>query len=107
MKELGITPVGLVLALERRTAQLTQITAKLGPRGSFDNLGKGEKAQLGIFWKEEREIRQQLSHWPRSKLDRLIPRLTALHQNLLANSQAAELLLAQDLAQIARFAAKR
>lgn len=107
MKELGLNPVGLLLALERRAAQLTQITAKMGPRGSFDNLGKGEKAQLGIFWKEEREIRQQLSHWSAVKLDRLIPRLTALHQSLLANSQAAELLLAQDLSQIARFAAKR
>jgi len=107
MKELGLNPVGLLLAIERRAGQLTQITAKLGARGSFDNLGKGEKAQLGIFWKEEREIRQQLSRWPRAKLDRLIPRLTALHQSLLANSQAAELLLAQDLTQIARFAAKR
>ena len=107
MKELGLNPVGLLLAIERRTSQLTQIVAKLGPRGSFDNLGKGEKAQLGIFWKEEREIRQQLSRWPGPKLDRLIPRLTALHQNLLANSQVAELLLAQDLTQIARFAAKR
>lgn len=107
MKELGLNPVGLLLALERRAAQLTQITAKLGPRGNFDNLGKGEKAQLGIFWKEEREIRQQLSRWPRVKLDRLIPRLTTLHQSLLANSQTAELLLAQDLTEIARFAAKR
>ena len=107
MKELGLNPVGLLLALERRTSQLTQITAKLGPRGNFDQLGKGEKAQLGIFWKEEREIRQQLSRWPRAKLDRLIPRLTTLHQSLLANSQAAELLLAQNLAEIARFAAKR
>lgn len=107
MKELSINPVGLLLALERRATQLTQITAKLGNRGNFDQLGKGEKAQLGIFWKEEREIRQQLGRWPRVKLDRLIPRLMALHQSLLSNSQAAELLLAQDLTQIARFAAKR
>lgn len=107
MKELGLNPVGLLLALERRTAQLAQIAAKIGPRGSFDNLGKGEKAQLGIFWKEEREIRGQLSRWHRRKLDRLIPRLVALHQTLLSNSQAAELLLAQDLAEITRFAAKR
>lgn len=107
IRELGLNPVGLLLALERRATQLTLITARLGPRGSFDNLGKGEKAQLGIFWKEEREIRQQLGRWPGVKLDRLIPRLTALHQSLLSNSQAAELLLAQDLTQMARFAAKR
>ncbi len=107
MKELGLNPVGLLLALERRAAQLVQITAKLGPRGSIDNLGRGEKAQLGIFWKEEREIRQQLGAWQKRKLDRLVPRLVALHRSLLVNSQAAELLLAQDLTEIARFAAKR
>ena len=107
MKELGLNPVGLLLALERRATQLAHIAAKLGPRGSFDNLGRGEKAQLGIFWKEEREIRQQLGAWPQKKLDRLIPRLIALHRSLLSNSQAAELLLAQDLTEMARFAAKR
>jgi len=107
MRELGLNPVGLLLALERRAAQLAQISAKLGPRGSLDTLGKGEKAQLGIFWREERDIRQQLGRWGRRKLDRLIPRLIELHRTLLANSQAAELLLAQDLAQIARFAARR
>lgn len=107
MRELGLNPVGLLLALERRAAQLAQITARLGPRGSFDNLSKGEKAQLGIFWKEERDIRQQLSRWHRKKLDRLIPRLIGLHRRLLSNSQAAELFLAQDLAEIARFATKR
>ncbi|MBV7265384.1 DNA polymerase III subunit delta [Erythrobacter ani] len=107
MRELGLNPVGLLLALERRAAQLAQILAKLGPRGSFDNLSKGEKAQLGIFWKEERDIRQQLARWHRSKLDRLIPRLVRLHRSLLANSQSAEILLAQDLAEIARFAMKR
>ncbi len=107
MRELGLNPVGLLLALERRAAQLAQITAKLGPRGSLDNLGKGEKAQLGIFWREERDIRQQLGRWSSKKLDRLIPRLIELHRTLLSNSQSAELLLAQDLAQITRFAAKR
>lgn len=115
MRELGMNPVGLLLALERRAAQLAQITAKLGPRGNFEGLSKGEKAQLGIFWREERDIRMQLGRWniPERrgsrvrKLDRLIPRLVDLHRALLTNSQAAELLLAQDLAEIARFAARR
>ncbi|MEO0419358.1 MAG: DNA polymerase III subunit delta [Pseudomonadota bacterium] len=107
MRELGLNPVGLLLAIERRASQIAQITAKLGPRGSLDNLSRGEKAQLGIFWKEERDIRTQLARWPRRKLDRLIPRLIALHRNLLANSQAAETLLAQELAEITRFAARR
>ena len=107
MRELGLNPVGLLLAVERRATQLAQITAKLGPRGRLDNLGRGEKAQLGIFWKEERDIRSQIARWPKRKLERLIPRLIALHRNLLANSQSAETMLAQELAEIARFAARR
>ncbi|MGB7372452.1 DNA polymerase III subunit delta [Erythrobacter sp.] len=107
MKELGMNPVGLCLALERRAAQLATIQARLAGGGSFDRLSKGEKAQLGVFWKEEDAIRQQLRQWKPADLDRLIGRLVALHRALLKNSQAAQLLLAHDLAAIARFAAKR
>ncbi|MEO0589525.1 MAG: DNA polymerase III subunit delta [Pseudomonadota bacterium] len=107
MRELSLNPVGLLLAIERRATQLAQITARLGPRGSLDNLNKGEKAQLGIFWREERDIRQQVARWNRRKLERLIPRLVALHRKLLANSQSAETLLAQELAEITRFASRR
>ncbi|WP_086618142.1 DNA polymerase III subunit delta [Erythrobacter tepidarius] len=115
MRELGLNPVGLVLALQRRAAQLAQIMAHLGPRGSLDQLDKGAELRLGIFFKEKRNIRVQYDRWRQparpggqdTRLDRLIPRLIALHRTLLANSQAAELLLAQELAEIARFAAKR
>jgi len=115
LRELGLNPVGVALALERRAAQLAQIAAHLGPRGNFDRLDKGQQARLGIFWKEERDIRRQYERWaqpatrgaPELRLHRLIGRLTQLHRTLLANSQAAELLLAQELAEIARFAAKR
>jgi DNA polymerase-3 subunit delta len=115
MRELGLNPVGLALALERRAAVLAQIMAYIGPRGSIDRLDRGEQARLGIFFKEARDIRTQFDRWRQpaqrggreTRLDRLIPRLTALHRSLLANSQAAELLLAQELAEIARFAAKR
>lgn len=115
MRELGLNPVGLALALERRAAQLAQIMAHLGPRGSFDRIDKGAEMRLGIFFKEKRDIRNQYDRWRQpaargaleTRLDRLIPRLTELHRTLLANSQAAELLLAQELAEIARYAARR
>lgn len=115
MRELGLNPVGVALALERRAAQLAQIAARIGPGGKIQSLGPGEKMSLGIFFREERAIIQQFERWtaPASRgsqatrLDRLIGRLVALHRTLLANSQAAELLLAQELAEIARFAAKR
>ena len=78
----------------------------LGTRRLVD-LDKGEKAQLGVFWKEERELNEQLQRWPAGKLDRLTLRLVELHRALLANSQAAELLLAEGLTRITRFAAAR
>ena len=107
MREHGMNPVGLLLAIERRAAQLVQIAAKLGPRGSFDRLDRGQKAQLGIFFRDERDIRAQLTRWHRRKLERLTPRLVELHRQLLSNSQAAEMLLAQGLIEITRFAARR
>lgn len=115
MRELGLNPVGLLLAFERRAAQLAQIIAQLGPRGSYGDLGDFDKRKLGIFFRDDRDIRRQVELWqrpvrrgaPERRLDRLLPRLVALHQNLLANSQSAELLLAQDLTEIARYAAKR
>lgn len=115
MRELGLNPVGVALALERRAAQLAQIAAYLGPRGNFDSIDKGAEMRLGIFFKEKRDIANQFKRWTmpaargsqETRLDRLIPRLAALHRSLLANSQAAELLLAQELAEIVRFAAKR
>ena len=107
VREMGVNPVGLLLAFERRAAQLARIASRLGPSGSFERLGTGEKRGLGIFWKEEAAIRHQLSRWNGAKLDRLIPRLAQLHRDLIANSRNAELLLAHNLTQIARFAAKR
>ncbi|WP_285712228.1 DNA polymerase III subunit delta [Erythrobacter oryzae] len=115
MRELGLNPVGVALALERRAGQLAQIAAFLGPRGSFEQIDKGAEMRLGIFFREKRDIAQQYKRWSQpaargareTRLDRLIPRLTLLHRNLIANSQAAELLLAQELAEIGRFAAKR
>ena len=102
MREQRINPVGLLLAVERRAAQLLRIKAHMGTRGDLHELGKGEKAQLGIFFKEEREISEQLGKWSRpQKLERLIERLMATHRRLLSNSQSAELLLAQELTEIA------
>jgi DNA polymerase-3 subunit delta len=106
-RELGLNPVGVLLAVERRAAQLAQIAARLGPRGSLDNLDRGAKASLGIFFREEREIRTQLKRWHRRKLDRLGPKLVDLHRTLLTNSQASEMLLSQGLVEITRFAARR
>ena len=106
LRELGLSPVGVLLALERRTAQLAQLAGKLGPRGNVQALIEAEKAARRIFFKDERDLRNQLQRWRGQRLARLVDRLTALHRSLLANSQTAELLLAQGLAAITREAAR-
>lgn len=107
MRELALNPVGLLLAFERRAAQLAQLAAKLGPRGDAASLVESEAAARRIFWKDKRDYITQLSRWRGKKLERLIERLAALHASLMANSQHAELLLAQELAGIARAAGRR
>ncbi len=107
MRSVSLNPVGLLLAFERRAAQLARIAARLGPRGNFDRLNKGEKASLGVFFREERDIRDQYARWRGKRLDLLTSRLIELHRDLLTNSQAAEMLLSQGLTRIARAAARR
>jgi DNA polymerase-3 subunit delta len=58
-----------------------------------------------VFFKEERDVANQLRRWRGRKLERLVDRLMALHRALLTNSQNAELLLAQGLAEVTRAAA--
>ncbi len=107
MRELGLNPVGLLLALERRAAQLAQIAAKLGTRGDIAGVIRAEVAARRVFWKDERDIADQLRRWRGRRLERLVDKLVGLHRALLGNSQSAELLLAQGLAEITRVAAAR
>lgn len=107
MRELGLNPVGTLLAFERRAAQLAALAAKLGPRGDVNALLTAEKQARRIFWKDERDLGVQLRRWKGRKLERLVDKLAGLHKSLLSNSQSAELLLAQGLAEIARAAAPR
>lgn len=106
MRELGMNPVGLLLAFERRAAQLAGLAAKLGPRGDVASLIEAESNARRIFFKEKAELTSQLGRWRGRALERLVDKLVGLHQALLANSQDAELLLAQGLADIARVAAR-
>ncbi len=107
MRELGLNPVGTLLAFERRAAQLAALAAKLGPRGDVTALLASEKQARRIFWKDERDLGVQLKKWRGKKLERLVDKLAGLHRSLLGNSQNAELLLAQGLAEISRAAAPR
>ncbi|MXO91572.1 DNA polymerase III subunit delta [Pontixanthobacter aquaemixtae] len=107
VRELAINPVGLLLAFERRAAQLAQLSAKIGPRGDINGVIQSEKRARRIFWKDERDLSIQLRRWRGKKLDRLVAKLVGMHRDLLSNSQSADLLLTQGLTEIARAAAPR
>ena len=106
MRELGLNPVGLLLAFERRVAELSALSARLGPRGDIAALIEAEAAARRIRWQDKAALSTQLRRWRGKRLNRLVDRLVALHQSLLANSQDAELLMAQGLAQIAAVAGR-
>ena len=107
MREVSLNPVGLLLAFERRAAQLASLSAKLGPRGDISGLLEAETRSRRVFFRDKRDLSVQLRRWRGRKLDRLVARLVELHRALLANNQSAELLLSQGLAEIARAAAPR
>jgi DNA polymerase-3 subunit delta len=102
MREVGLSPVGLLLAIERRAAQLAGLAAKLGPRGDITALLDTER----VFFKDKADLSNQLRRWRGRALERLLERLVSLHRDMLTNSQDAELLLAQSLGEITRMAAR-
>lgn len=103
MREVGLNPVGVALALERRVAQIASLAAKHEPGSDISALLERQR----VFFKDRRDLTEQMKAWPPAKLERLVPRLAELHRALMANSQSAELILAQSLTQIARVAAAR
>ena len=103
MREVSLNPVAVLLAMERRAAQLAQLAAKLGSGRGVADLLEAER----VFWRDRKDLGVQLERWRGHHLERLVQRLAELHRALLGNSQAAELLLAQELALIARQAAAR
>lgn len=104
MAEQGINPVGLLLAIERRAAQLAGLQARMGDRRDIDGFLRAEANARRVFFKEQAALGQQLQIWRAPRLERLVARLVALHQMLLAHSQDAERLLADELLTITRLA---
>ena len=105
--EMNLNAVAVVLALERRAAQLAGLAASLGPRGNVHSFVEAEASARRIFFKDKRAIATQLSIWRGKRLERLVGKLASLHQQLMGASQDSDLLLAQGLAEITRFAGAR
>ncbi|MFC4294448.1 DNA polymerase III subunit delta [Novosphingobium tardum] len=106
MRELALNPVGLLLAFERRAAQLAQLAARLGRRSDIAGFMAGERKANRVFFRDAADLADQLRKWRGDRLDRLIDRLVELHRSLLSSSQNAEVVLAHGLGEIARAAAR-
>lgn len=107
MQDVSLNAVGLLLAIERRVAQLAQLSAKLGQGGDIERLLEAESNARRVFFRDKRDLGEQLRKWRGKRLERLVDKLTGLHRSLMANNQSAELLLAQGLAEITRAASQR
>ena len=106
MREQGMNPVGLVLALERRAGQLVQLAGRLGERGDVNAFMQQESDARRVFFRDRADLTQQLKRWRGPRLVRLCQRLVQLHRGLIADNRNGELALAQGLAEIARAAAR-
>ena len=104
-RELSLNPVGLLLAFERRAAQLAQLAAQLGRRSDVAGFVQAQKGGRLVFFRDAPDLTRQLTRWRGKRLERLVEKLVGLHRDLLANSREAELLLAHGLTEIARAAA--
>ena len=104
MRTMQISPVGLLLALERRAAQLAGLASRMNPGENVARFIDAEANARRVFWRDKAVLSEQLRNWNGARLERLGQRLLALHQLMLANSVDAELFLAQELATITRLA---
>lgn len=105
-REMGMNPVGLLLAFERRAAQLAQLTGRMGSRSDINSFLEGEMAARRVFFRDKPDLANQLKRWRGRRLERLLERLISLHSSLLADSRNADLNLWQALAEITRAAAR-
>lgn len=105
-RELELNPVGLLLAMERRAAQLAQLAGRLGRRSDIAQFLESEVAARRVFFRDKPDIAAQLRRWRGRRLDRLVERTMSLHRALLADNRNAQLLLAQGLTEVARAAAR-
>lgn len=105
-REMGMNPVGLLLAFERRIAQLAQLTGRMAGRSDINAFLEQEMAARRVFFRDKPDLANQLRRWRGRRLERLLERLISLHRSLLADSRNADLLLWHALAEIARAAAR-
>lgn len=103
----SLNPVGTLLAMERRVAQLIQIAGRMGDNRDVAGFVAGEVKAHRLFFRDQPAVTRQLQRWRGPRLAQLGERLVDLHRALLADSQAAPLLFVAGCTNIARAANAR
>ncbi len=101
---MGVEPIRIIRSLQRRTALLAGLRAKVD---SGANPGALVRATKSIFWKEQDEHARQLQRWTSARLSGLMGHLLDLEKRLMAlGGDLGPVLLEEELARIARAAAR-
>ncbi|MFD2580302.1 hypothetical protein ACFSTD_20480 [Novosphingobium colocasiae] len=105
MRESGMNPVGLLLAFERRAAQLAALASRLMPGMDLGNFLRGEAAARRIFLEGPAGDRRAVANLARESTRTAGPAsYCTAPKKLLSSSQDSELLLAEGLVHIGRTA---
>ncbi|TCD06542.1 DNA polymerase III subunit delta [Erythrobacteraceae bacterium CFH 75059] len=99
--------VTVLLALERRVAQLERIARETAAGRPLAQALEAEQKARRLFWRDRGAVEAQARRWPPAEIARLVERVALLHRAMLTDSRAASVLLRQELAMIARAAARR
>jgi DNA polymerase-3 subunit delta len=86
MGDKGLNAVGLLLAFERRVAQLVQLAARLGNRRDVRALLDEEKNARRVMWKDVPDLAVQLQKWRGDDLEKLARRMANCTARCLATA---------------------
>jgi len=101
----GIEGVTVLRALTRRALQLAQLRGQMAQGDSVDRVM--ETAGKAIFWKDQPQIRDELSRWTPDALATAITRLAEAERQVKAPGYPGHALVGEDLLAISRHAARR
>ena len=101
----GIEGVTVLRALTRRALQLAQLRGQMAQGDSVDRVM--ETAGKAIFWKDQPQIRDELSRWTPDALATAVTRLAEAERQVKAPGYPGHALVEEDLLAISRHAARR
>ncbi len=104
LSDSGDDGIPLLRAMLRRLLQLAALRSE-ADRSSLSQVMNGGAAKA-LFWKDKPVVEAELRRWSSADLARLIERMTAAQDELLASGSAGSVAASQELLTIARVAAR-